>query len=824
MGKKFMYLFTTLLVALFASSCSKDSTFFGGEEDKKVPTEITIKWIPGDSTHVNFVDSVGSIVVRDYFYEGLAWVLTQDTLKADATSAWSPAERLLKYISTQAETTFAYNHGLNTIESDVKLVIKETRTIELSDGRKIVLKKGQEIPMYRPENLNVKGSDPKTKEITGGKFYAETAVTYQLRYNDVVLAEGIQNFVAAEGYVPQFDHNVRLGDPVHVKGWAEKLANNVLPIKCNNYQKFAQKWDDGSVRDEMDVPFVCENDFTLNFKEIKVSDYSKMTKVYAFNAAGQVTVNGVVLSVIRKGEARIIDDKVMYNNVNYKDSLEACVYDIKYINFVSKDSADLNFKHRETGEEVHTKVPCTITEVKPADVLRSFKHDSFKPEATVSGSNIAVLCDNTGTFQRTYTDGTKDEPKDVKYSVTNNFSYSMPSYISSDAKGKSYNFNGSTATVEGKNVTVTFSNRVIGDIMFDNVNYKGDKDVPKCEVAIKTVKFGETTATFTFSHDKETVTAEVPVTYNSVKGYERVGDPVHDAWNAAYGTSNGFGITCNNHVVVREVMTDGSKGSSFDLPYKSTNTWVVSGKTSFEVNSLASVLNVRHDIVNGSATIEGNTINFTHSMSAEKVSKGTFSYQPSACEAVAKYITVISATQARVDIYHDNTKVGEATIPVNITEKPHTPDFPGRIVWGGATDSYVDGANVATWEGCYMHFIVENNGAYKVYSRKVGTDGWTSTDVSSAYATSISNSKAAAFIGNTAAGYSLGSCQWQDQGSWYKIVYFDYNGGVARVISEISKTIGGESSNNCRMPLRGTWANGKITVDGKTYTITGSEN
>jgi len=819
MAQKIYAILTILFVALFAS-CSKDEQDLKGE----APETVNISWVPIDSTHVNFVDSLGKVVVDRFSVEDLAWVVTQDTLKADATSAWSPAERLLKYVSTQAETSFRYNHGSNTVKSGVELVIKETRTINLPDRRIIQLRRGQVIPLYQPENLNVRGSDPKTKEITGGKFYAETAVTYQLRYDAVVLAEGVQIFVAEEGYIPAFDHNVRLGDPVHVKGWAEKLANNVLPIKCNNYQKFAQKWDDGSVRDEMDVPFVCENDFTLNFKEIKVSDYSKMTKVYAFNAAGQVTVNGVVLSVIRKGEARIIDDKVMYNNVNYKDSLEACVYDIKYINFVSKDSADLNFKHRETGEEVHTKVPCKITEVKPADVLRSFKHDSFKPEATVSGSNIAVLCDNTGTFQRTYTDGTKDEPKDVKYSVTNNFSYSMPNYISSDAKGKPYNFNGSTATVEGKNVTVTFSNRVIGDIMFDNVNYKGDKAVPQCEVTVKLIKFNDATATITFTHDKETVTAEVPVTYNTLKGYERVGDPIHDSWNAAYGTSNGFGITCNNHVVVREVMTDGSKGNSFDLPYKSTNVWTVSGKTTFVVNSLASVLNVRHDIVSGSATIDGNTINFAHSMSAEKVSKGTFSYQPSACEAVAKYITVISATQARVDIYEGSNKVGEYTIPVNITEN-HNPDFPGRIVWGGATDSYVDGANVATWEGTYMHFIVENNGTYKVYSRKVGSTGaWRESSVSAAYATSISNSKPAAFIGNTVAGYSLGSCQWQDQGSWYKIVYFDYNGGVARVISEISKTIGGESSNNCRMPLRGTWSNGKITVDGTTYVVTGSQD
>jgi hypothetical protein len=243
------------------------------------------------------------------------------------------------------------------------------------------------------------------------------------------------------------------------------------------------------------------------------------------------------------------------------------------------------------------------------------------------------------------------------------------------------------------------------------------------------------------------------------------------------------------------------------------------------VEDLASVLNVRYDIVNGSASVAGNAINFAHSMSAEKVSKGTFSYQPTACEAVARYITVTSSTTARVDIYHENTKVGEYLLPVNITEKPHTPDFPGRIVWGGAVDSYNSVPNgVYEWHGCYLMFLVENNGVYTVHTRNINaTSGWSSNQISSSLAATCSNSTPLAYVGPNGED-AIGYLKSYDQGSWHKIVYYNADGSADKIIQEICKTIKGNNGNECRNPLRGVWSNGKITVDGKTYTITGSQN
>jgi hypothetical protein len=803
MARNIMTIITTMFLTLIlATSCSKGSTFFGGE-DEQSQTAVPEYYIPEDSANVTVIYSDGTSKP----HVSHVWSLSaEDTIRVNGTEAFKATERLEKI--AQNEMVFGYNYD---------------KTNRLTVTGLAMSYKGKTIYPKDPSMMLVKGSR-EVAETAAKPFYELSATNYQLVYGALVLASARQMFVVDEGYIPSFENNVML-DHRHNNVWAGQVKNKVLPIYCGNEELFAQKWDDGSLRDSTWVPFNCLNSFVLDLHEVKTSDFNGMQKVYTFDANGCVTVNGVIQKVTRQADASVVGS-VKYNGVEYRDSVHRCWYDAKTLTLVSTDSADITFVHREGWDKVTKRVGFKTIEVKVKDVLCEFKHTSFPATGTVNGLNINVHHKDNGIFQLLFTDGSKSGKETVKYDVDHDYKYSLPSYVSSDLKGKTINFkiNGNVATAEV--LVVTFLSRTVGDIVYDGKNYK-EKENANCQLTLKSATFGESTVVITATHDSETVTATVPVSYNALKGYERVGDPVHDSWNTAYGTSTGFGITCNNHVVVREVYTDGSKGSSFDLPYKSTNTWVVSGKTSFVVESLSSVLNVREDIVNGSANIAGNIINFAHSMSAEKVSKGNFSYQPSACEAVARYITVTSSTTARVDIYHDNTKVGEATIPVNITEKPGTPDYPGQTVWCGVVDAYVDGSNVATWESAQLIAIAVNNGEYRLYHRNVNSNSWGNPNgvvVSAAYANSISNNRPAAMIGNTADSYTHGSCQWQDQGSWSKIVYFDANGGVARVISEISKTIGGESSNNCRKPLRGTWSNGKVVADGVTYVVKGSQD
>lgn len=793
------------LVAFFAASCADA---LHNEIRPKEAEAIPVDYEPQDSSHVVVNYNDGS---REWNVQH-SWTLeAEDTIKVQGVEAFKAAERLEK--KAQDELLFEYTYD-------------KTNTVKVSGLA--MSYKGRTIYPKNANNVFVKGSREVVTEVAK-PYYELSATNYSLVYGSIRLASARQMFIVDEGYVPAYLRTIWN----YKHGAFERNAqssNNVITVRCNNIANFCGEWDDNTYRDSLEVSYPVANKFAFSATEIKVNDLTTVIgKTFNFTN-GVVTIAGSEVKATWQS-AEVIGN-VMYKDVNYKDNITACVCAARTITFNTASQATIKFYDHNANDYAETTVAVKVTEnEKPVTLVgvdSTFVHNAFVSTATVSGNNIAVICNNTASFVKVWSNGKKDAKQDVKYVVTNNFSYSMPSYISLEAKGKTYSFNGSTATVVGKNVIVTFTSRVIADIMFNNKNYKNDKAVPQCEVAVKTIKFGESTAVITFSHDSETVTAEVPVSYNGVSGYERVGDPIHDAWNSAYSTSNGFGITCNNHVVVREVYTDGSKGSSFDLPYKSTNTWVVSGKTSFQVESLSSVLNVREDIVNGSASVAGNVINFAHSMSAEKVSKGTFSYQPSVCEAVAKYITVTSSTTARVDIYHDNTKVGEYLLPVNITEKekPHDPDFVGKIIYGWATDSYANGdRGVAARVGTDFHFVVEHNGSYTIYSREVEetTAAWTTTPMSADEIDRISTSKPLAWTGTTPRskmGY-IEQCVAHSSGNGYVIDYYTLATGTrSRVIGMSGATF----TDEYRYPVQGTWTNGKITVDGKVYTFTGSED
>jgi hypothetical protein len=109
-----------------------------------------------------------------------------------------------------------------------------------------------------------------------------------------------------------------------------------------------------------------------------------------------------------------------------------------------------------------------------------------------------------------WSNNTKDNPVVEGYTWTNNFRYNIPSGLTVDVIGHTYNFINGSTTVEGKNVTVTFSSRSISDIMFEGQNYKNE--APQCSATVKSITFNsKTQATVTFEGEGETITALVPV-------------------------------------------------------------------------------------------------------------------------------------------------------------------------------------------------------------------------------------------------------------------------------------------------------------------------
>jgi hypothetical protein len=189
---------------------------------------------------------------------------------------------------------------------------------------------------------------------------------------------------------------------------------------------------------------------------------------------------------------------------------------------------------------------------------------------------------------------------------------------------------------------------------------------------------------------------------------------------------------------------------------------------------------------------------------------------------VAKTLTPISATQGRVDLYHGTAKVGSFIVPISLTEK-QAEKVPGKIVAGWATDSYESSTNFHyNWHSSTFHIVVLKDGAYTVYSRDVNaTSGWRTTSITSTLAT---NGMPLAYVGDNGEA-EIGYIEKNvSQGSWCKIVYRKADGSLDKALSETEKAFHKEDDMFQRNPVRGQWSNGKISADGHTLYVTGTED
>ena len=143
----------------------------------------------------------------------------------------------------------------------------------------------------------------------------------------------------------------------------------------------------------------------------------------------------------------------------------------------------------------------------------------------------------------------------------------------------------------------------------------------------------------------------------------------------------------------------------------------------------------------------------------------------------------------------------------------------GKIICGYATDSYVAGSQgVSVREGTYIHILALYNGVYTIYSKKVGADAWGLETVVSSADTA---KRPFAFINNALNKVGYISVAEEYESGSYLINYSDFNGTLYKAIGKTSVTISGQPNRN---PVRGTWSNGSITVDGQTFFISGTQN
>jgi hypothetical protein len=191
------------------------------------------------------------------------------------------------------------------------------------------------------------------------------------------------------------------------------------------------------------------------------------------------------------------------------------------------------------------------------------------------------------------------------------------------------------------------------------------------------------------------------------------------------------------------------------------------------------------------------------------------------CKATAVAINI--AENGLTVIYDGEGETVTGNLPLTVTEK-EAEKVPGKIVAGWATDSYESSTNFHyNWHSSTFHIVVLKDGAYTVYSRDVNaTNGWRTTSITSTLATS---GKALAYVGTNgeeAVGYiDVAAAQ---SGDWYKIVYNKADGSLDKFLSSTEKAFHKDDNNFQRNPVRGIWSNGKISADGHTLYVIGTED
>lgn len=495
-----------LVVAL--ASCSDNSTFNGGIEDEDL--RVPEAFIPTGEGMVDIIFDDDSKVAYRHSFELSAEA--ERRFKGTAAAVCTGED-----FQTAAEVvTFTYN----VCENDVKV---NGWTLEYEyKGKTYTLGLPKYISLELVCRLAVE------KEETTPSFHAESVANYSLLIGETKLAAASTRLIVEEEYVaPDFDH-IEWSYSHKAFRRSATLSNGIITVLCDNTAKFADVYSDGSKQNEEEVSYIVSNKFTFSAPAMEVNKLNDVVgKTFNFNN-GTAVVEGK--NVKAEWTSASVEGAVKHGEKDYASEITPCRASAKTITFNSATSATVRFYDNNAEDYAEVTVSVTVTEkVTLKGILREFVHVAFRKNAVVSGSNIAVICDNNASFVKEYSNGKKDDAVKVSYTVTNNFSYSAPAMVVENMDqvlNKTYNFNNGTAVVAGKNVTVKYNNTVVSNIMFEGKNYKNE--APKCKAVVKTITItSSTTASIVFEGEGETITAVVPV---SIIEAEQIDGDIKNIW------------------------------------------------------------------------------------------------------------------------------------------------------------------------------------------------------------------------------------------------------------------------------------------------------
>jgi hypothetical protein len=299
--------------------------------------------------------------------------------------------------------------------------------------------------------------------------------------------------------------------------WEQAVVNGAnVVLKCNNMATLVGVYSDGRTLTLGSSLYKVTNNYQVQGLNVTFP-IETVGNTYNFSN-GNVTVAGNVISLLHQGD---VVDNIIIDGVNYKDSVSVCHATPTTITFNS-GYAEIIFK--DGNESIKAVVPVSYEqggeddeeeEVTLTGVTKSFQHISYNQNATVSGNQISLVCNNVARFVGHYSNGTDSLLATVNYNVTNSYNLSVGT-LSSENIGYSATFShngngGYTATIGGENVTLNYQGTTIANIIYNGVNYKND--APICLATPTTIcLISSSQARITFVHGSEEITVIVAVT------------------------------------------------------------------------------------------------------------------------------------------------------------------------------------------------------------------------------------------------------------------------------------------------------------------------
>ncbi len=526
---------------------------------------------------------------------------------------------------------------------------------------------------------------------------------------------------------------------------------------------------------------------------------------------GVVTVAGQTVSAVWKSAA--VDGKVMHNGQDYASEITPCKVEARTITFVSANEAIVKFYDKDANDYAEATVAVSVSENRRlVSTDDSYAHIAFRRNAEVSGSNIAVTCDNEASFVDNYSDGTT-ETDNVNYTIVNNFSYVVPSIVvnnMSNLLGKSYNFNAGTAVVEGVNVSVKFTSREVSAIMHNGKDYRSN--APQCEVEAKTLTITSATTAVVKFYDKNAADyaeAIVPITVEeqaTVVDVER--SYAHIAFNQnAVVANNTISVICNNKATETKTWSNGTS-SEADVNYTVTNRFVytmpmmpasVKGQT-FRFNA-------------GTAVVEGYNVNVN--FSSREVSAIIFDgvdYRAEAPVCEVEVATINFGEGTATITFKEGNETIVAVVPVDYIEGEI---IVGEIVGAWITDAYQGRTYVST----DLHILARQaNGSYVAYSRNVNEKSFATTALTASEGQGVLSSGRAMAWAVTGTLGTVSYVESDKSSTGYVIMYYYLNGNGANVLGDAEAALNGKPFTE---PVKaiGAMADGvwSISYNGTTY-------